>query len=115
AAVCGVLGCSLPPWREPSAYVLLERDVRPHPEAEGALRITASFRNDAAWPQPWPEVVVTLLDVDNRPLGARAFQPVEYLGSAPPSALVDAGQGGVIRVDVLEPGPGAVGFSFDFR
>lgn len=115
SAACTVLRCSLPPWHEPAAFVLLERDVRPHPDAPGALRITASFRNTAAWPQAWPEVVLTLSDIDGRPLGARAFGPVEYLGDRPPSPFVASGQGGVIRMDVLEPGPGAVGFSFDFR
>ena len=59
--------------------------------------------------------MLTLSDVDDRPLGARAFQPAEYLGSTPTAALVEAGQGAVIRMDVLEPGPGAVGFSFVFR
>lgn len=115
AGACSLLRCSLPPWREPSAFVLLERDVRPHPGTAGALRITASFRNDAAWAQAWPDVVLTLSDIDGRPLGARAFRPAEYLGAEPPSALLDSGAGAVIRMDVLEPGPGAVGFAFDFR
>jgi hypothetical protein len=115
AAACTVLRCNLPPWREPAGFVLLERDVRAHPEAADTLRITASFRNDAAWEQPWPEVVLTLSDVDGRPLGARAFTAAEYLGGEPPSPLLASGQGAVIRMDVREPGPGAVGFSFDFR
>lgn len=115
AGACALLRCSLPPWHEPSAFILLERDVRPHPEAADALRITASFRNDAAWAQAWPEVVLTLNDIDGRPLGKRAFTAAEYLDGAPPSALVESGQGAVIRMDVLEPGPGAVGFSFDFH
>ena len=37
---------------------------------------------------------------------------------APPdlhAALIDSGEGAVIRMDVLEPDAGAVGFSFDFR
>lgn len=115
AGACSVLRCSLPPWREPTAFTLLERDVRPHPGTPDALRIVASFRNDAAWAQPWPEVVLTLSDVDGRPLGARAFLPAEYLGGEPPAALLESGEGAVIRMDVLEPAPGAVGFSFDFR
>lgn len=115
AGTCAVLGCSLPAWREPSAFVLLERDVRPHPGAAGTLRITASFRNEAAWAQPWPEVVLVLSDVDGRPLGTRAFTATEYLGSAPPSALLASGQGAVIRMDVLEPAAGTVGFAFEFR
>ncbi|MEN1973030.1 DUF3426 domain-containing protein [Luteimonas sp. MJ204] len=115
ARACELLRCSLPPWREPAAFVLLERDVRPHPQAANALRIAASFRNDAAWPQPWPGIVLTLSDIDGRPLGTRAFTAAEYLGGEPPSELLGSGQGAMIRMDVLEPGPGAVGFAFDFH
>ena len=115
SGVCSVLRCSLPPWHEPAAFTLLERDVRPHPQAANVLRITASFRNDAAWAQDWPEVVLTLSDLDGRPLGVRAFAAADYLGGAPATPLVGSGEGAVIRMDVLEPGPGAVGFSFDFR
>lgn len=114
ARACAVLRCSLPPWREPAAFSLLERDVRPHPELPGVLRITASFRNDAAWPQAWPRVVLTLTDIDGRPLGARAFGPEEYLAAAP-EGLLAPGDGAVVRLDVREPGPGAVGFAFDFH
>lgn len=115
ARTCALLRCTLPPWREPAAFALLERDVRPHPQRADTLRITASFRNNAAWPQPWPEVVLTLSDVDGRPLGTRAFAPDEYLGQAPDGALIDSGAGAVIRMDVREPGRGAVAFMFDFR
>ncbi|MBB6598377.1 DUF3426 domain-containing protein [Luteimonas sp. MC1825] len=115
ARTCALLRCSLPPWREPAAFALLERDVRPHPQRADTLRITASFRNNATWPQAWPEVVLTLSDVDGRPLGTRAFAPAEYLGQAPENALVDSGAGAVIRMDVREPGRGAVAFMFDFR
>jgi hypothetical protein len=115
ARTCALLRCTLPPWREPSAFALLERDVRPHPQRGDTLRITASFRNNAAWPQPWPEVVLTLSDVDGRPLGTRAFAPAEYLGQAPDAALIESGAGAVIRMDVREPGRGAVAFTFDFR
>src|SRR5690606_9281435 len=50
---CGVLGCSLPPWHEPSAFSMVQRSVRPS-GAAGALRVDATFRNDARWAQPWP-------------------------------------------------------------
>src|SRR5690606_18341094 len=81
----------------------------------GALRITASFGTDAAWAQAWPDVVLTLSDIDGRPLGTRAFTAAEYLDGAASSALLDSGQGAVIHMDVLEPGPGAVSFAFDFN
>lgn len=115
AQLCATLRCELPPWREPSAFALLERDVRPHPEVPGALRVTATFRNDARWPQPWPQVVLTLSDVDGRAVGARAFDAGEYLGTKPTQNELSSGQTGTIRMDILEPAPHVVAFAFDFR
>jgi len=115
AQLCATLRCGLPPWREPSAFALLERDVRPHPDVPGALRVTATFRNDARWPQPWPQVVLTLSDVDGRTVGARAFDAAEYLGAAPTQNELASGQTATIRMDVLEPAPRVVAFAFDFR
>ena len=28
--LCSVAGCTLPPWREPDAFTMIERDVRAH-------------------------------------------------------------------------------------
>ena len=50
--LCDALPCTLPPWREPAAFTLLERDVRPDPKRPGVLHVSAGFRNDARWAQP---------------------------------------------------------------
>lgn len=113
--LCGVLRCSLPPWREPAAFALLQRDVRPHPTVPGALRVTATFRNDARWPQPWPSLLLTLSDLDGRSAGARAFVAREYLGAAPTRSGLASGQSATIAMDVVEPAPRIVAFTFDFR
>lgn len=115
AQLCGVLRCSLPAWREPMAFALLDRDVRPHPDVPGALHVSASFRNDARWAQPWPEVVLSLSDVEGRTVGARAFAATEYLGATPTQKVLASGQTATIRMDVLEPAPRIVAFTFDFR
>lgn len=115
ATACNVLGCSLPPWREPTAFNLLDRDVRPHPARKGVLQVSASFRNDAAWPQPWPEMVLTLSDVDGGEIAARGFTAAEYLGAPPGEDALASGQAATIRMEVLEPSPRAVAFAFDFR
>ncbi len=114
AAACGLLGCEVPPWREPSAIVLVSRDVRPHPDAGNALRVRASFRNDARWPQAWPRLLLTLSDVDGRAVAARAFEPVEYLGSTPGSPMA-TGQTADIELDIHEPSVATVSYAFDFR
>lgn len=112
AAVCGVLRCSLPPWREPAAFVLIDRDVRAHPKKSGVLRVTATFRNDARWAQPWPRLQLILSDIDGNPVAARVFTVREYLGAAPQQSLLASGQTASIAMDVVEPAARSVAFDF---
>ncbi len=115
ASACGALRCALPPWRDPGAFAMLRRDVRQHPYMPGALRVDATFRNNARWAQPWPELVLTLSDVDGRALGMRAFSPQEYLDKKVTQKEIASGQNATIRLEVMEPAAGVVSFSFDFR
>lgn len=114
-SACEALHCSVPPWREPGAFAMLGRDVRQHPYMPGALRVDATFRNNARWAQPWPELVLTLSDVDGRALGMRTFSPQEYLGKKVTQKEIASGQSVAIRMEVMEPAAGVVSFSFDFR
>jgi hypothetical protein len=114
-AVCGVLGCSLPAWHEPDAFRVTNREVRPHPGAPGVLLVTTSFRNDARWPQAWPLMEVALHDLDGQALGLRRFEPAEYLGSPPASAMIAPGQSAIATLEIVDPGKRAVAFTFDFH
>jgi hypothetical protein len=114
-AACGVLGCSVPAWREPAAFGMLSRDVIAVPGRPGVLRVQASFRNDAAWPQPWPALVLALSDANGRQLGVRRFLPRDYLGDAPKEALLAPGQATQLAFDIVEPAPGVVAFDFRFE
>ena len=115
ATLCNVFGCTLPVWREPDALKLLALDVRPHPSQPGVLRATATLRNDARWSQAWPELVLTLSDIDGRALGARAFDADEYLGSTATHDGLASGQSAMVAIDVLEPAGGAISYSLDIR
>lgn len=112
---CGALGCSVPAWREPGAFSMLSRDVIAVPGRPGVLRVQASFRNDAAWPQPWPALVLALSDTEGRQLGMRRFLPRDYLGDAPKQALLIPGQATQLAFDIVEPAPGVVAFDFRFE
>lgn len=114
-SACNALGCTLPPWREPSAFTMLARDVIAAPERPGVLRVQASFRNDARWPQPWPTLALTLADMNGRPLGARRFLPEQYFGDAPHAPELAPGQAGQIAFDIVEPAPSVVAFDFRFE
>ena len=110
--VCGVLRCQLPAWRQPDAFSMLDRKVRP--AAPGTLRVDATFRNDARWAQPWPALQLALADADGRTLGSGVFAPEQYLGHAP-DALLSPGQSAQVTFVVQEPAPGTEAFSFQFH
>lgn len=112
---CAVLGCDLPPWREPAAYTMLARSVQPAGES-GVLSVEASFRNDARWPQPWPALLLSLSDVRGQPVAQRTFMPEEYRGDGAATATQLApGQSANVQFDVVEPTPRIVAFTFEFR
>lgn len=112
AATCTALMCELPPWREPMAFTMLARNVELS-GAPGVLAVTASFRNDARWPQPWPALRLSLSDVDGIPVATRVFEPADYRGDA--TGLLAPGQSANVRFEVVEPSSEIVAFTFDFR
>lgn len=113
--VCDALSCTLPPWREPAAFTLLDRDVRPDARRPGVLHVSAGFRNDARWSQPWPTLLLTLSDADGRVAGTRAFRPQEYLAAPATQNSLASGQSANVSFDVVEPTRNVVAFTFDFR
>lgn len=114
-AICDVTGCSVPAWREPGAFAMLARDVIAVPGRPGVLRVQASIRNDARWPQPWPALRLSLADASGRVLGARRFAPIDYLARAPGTATLAPGQAAQLAFDIAEPGAGVVAFDFRFE
>ncbi|MBO9880492.1 DUF3426 domain-containing protein [Xanthomonas sp. D-109] len=116
AGVCQVLRCSVPAWREPAAFTMLSREVRPLPGHAGTLQVQATFRNDARWAQAWPLLQLSLADADGRTIGSRVLRPQEYLGRARPDSVTLApGQSAQIAFQVREPAAETAAFSFDFH
>ena len=115
ASACRALGCTLPAWREPAAFAMLARDVIVVPGRSGVLRVQASIRNDARWPQAWPVLALSLSDANGRLLGARRFQPLEYLGRTQQPVLRGSGQAAQLAFDIVEPAAGVVAFDFRFE
>lgn len=112
--VCGVLGCTLPPWRQPTAWTMLSREVVPAPDQPGVLEVTAAFRNDARWPQRLPVLALALTDRHGQVIAARGFTPDEYRPQDA-SATLDSGQATQAAFRVHEPDEDIVAFSFEFH
>lgn len=114
-AACGVLGCHLPMARDLDQLELTSREVRRHPSVAGALLISATVHNQAAFRQPWPVISIKLSNLDNQPVAMRRFRPAEYLHDPaarrqglPPDASV------ALVFEVLDPGQNAIAFQFGF-
>ena len=95
-----------------SAYQLRQWGVTGDPAANGTLRVRASIMNVAAQLEPYPLLRVTLADRFGTRVGAREFEPAEYLGRTPapmlaPGERVDA------TLNILDPGKDAEGFEID--
>jgi len=115
AGLCSVLRCSVPAWREPTAFSMLSRDVRPVPGQAGALQVQASIRNDARWAQAWPSLRLSLSDADGRVIGTNVFAPADYLDRAmDPATTLEPGQSAQISFRVREPAASTVAFTFEF-
>ena len=113
--LCAALRCELPAWRQPQAFRVLAREIRPHPQRPGVLLLTATFRNDAAYAQAWPRLEVNLGDLDGQSLGLRRFAPREYLGAEPTSSRIEPGQAANASLAIVAPGKRALAFGLDFH
>jgi len=113
---CNWLGCTPPPVRDLADLQLLSRDVRPHPRVPGALLISATVRNNAAFTQPYPVVSITLSDLDENRIAMRRFRPATYIPDAGTRAAgLAPGATAALMFEVKDPGRHAVAFQFGFQ
>jgi predicted Zn finger-like uncharacterized protein len=108
----GAFGVAMPSAANLSAYQLRQWGVTGDPDANGTLRMRASILNTAGQAQPYPLLRVTLANRFGNRVGARDFEPAEYIGKPvthplAPGERVDA------TLDILDPGNDAEGFEID--
>ena len=113
--LCSLVGCTPPPRRAPSRFSVLERNIAPEPEQPGVLAMRVSFRNDADFPQPLPDIQLSLYDSEEKLLARRLLHPRESLFPAPADDTQVA-PGSTVRVDLQleDPGRRATGFKLEF-
>jgi predicted Zn finger-like uncharacterized protein len=112
--VCDTAGCTLPPLRDPHAIEMVDRNVQSHPQYQGALLITATLVNQASFAQPYPEVELSMTDLDQKRVAVRRFLPAEYLDNGKARGLIPSGASVRLKLEIADPGQEAVGFEFDF-
>ena len=82
-SACAVLDCEIPLPRHVELVSIEASDLQVDPTQGGALTLTATLKNRAAYAQAWPLLEITLTDVQDNAVLRRVLQPAEYL---PPKA-----------------------------
>ncbi len=114
--LCSKLPCRYTSRTDVGRIKLLSRDIRVHPSAQNALLITATMVNRAGFPQPYPDIQITLSDLSGEVVAQRRFSPREYLGREPsPFLRMQVGKPVKIALEVIDPGKDAVNFEFTFH
>lgn len=108
------LGLTLRPDWNLHAYEVRQWGVIADPSQPGTLKVRASVKNLADFPQPYPLLKLVLEDRWGDQVRAREFEPSEYLDptSAPDRMLAPAQQTNA-SIAIVDPGPDAEGFRFD--
>ncbi len=111
-SVYEALGVKVQPPVNLSAYQLRQWGVTGDPSVAGTLRVRASILNTSALLQPYPLLRVTLANRFGTHVGARDFEPGEYLGR-PTQRLMTPGERADATLDIHDPGTDAEGFEID--
>ncbi|MBK8164284.1 MAG: DUF3426 domain-containing protein [Gammaproteobacteria bacterium] len=114
--LCTYAQCEIPLLRDPARVRIAGRDIRRHPETEGALRVMLTLENEAAHVQAYPIIQLSFFDVRDRLLARRRFTPQEYLSvTVNPALGMPVRQPVQTMIDIVDPGPDAVNFEFLLR
>lgn len=112
--IYGALGLSLRPDWNLHAYEVRQWGVIADPSAPGTLKVRASVKNLADFPQPYPLLKLVLEDRWGDQVRAREFEPAEYLDpTTAPNRMLAPAQQSNASIAIVDPGPDAEGFRFD--
>lgn len=86
--MCVPLKCTIDLPKNIAFIAIDDSDIQEDADFLGALRFTSTLQNLADFRQAYPNIELTLTDLDDQPLLRRVFKPIDYL---PPSRNIDDG------------------------
>ena len=111
AEACAVAGCTLPPKVDANLLRGTNLVVRSHPRFDNALVVDALLFNEASWPQPFPELELTFVDLQGQPVAQRRFHADEYLRGELAGAVAMPIRTPVhVSLEIVDPGRKAVSY-----
>ena len=112
--LCSVVGCTVPPFRDNKLLHSGSVVMRVHPTRPDVLLIDAQIVNEAPYPQPFPDVLVEILDKSGATLSSRVFTPMDYRrGELATMPLVPTQRPLQLSLQVFKPSNASVNFRFE--
>lgn len=113
---CNYLSCNLPPYTEIGAIRSDNLVVRSHPTEDNALTVSLNFRNTAAFPQPFPVLILSFNSATNAIIALREFAPTEYLSEGLQNiSLMPVMSPVQVELEIIDPGADALNYTVAFR
>ncbi len=95
--VCERIGCSIDLPKKIALILIDDSDIQEDAEHAGVMRLSTTLINQAGFYQAYPNLELTLTDVEDKPKLRRTFKPIEYLPAKTDIALGLAA-GAVVKV-----------------
>ena len=112
--LCEVLPCAERQFSSTDQLRLTERNVFTHPVVSNALMVTGSFTNQAPFAQKMPDLLISLFDIQGRPIANRLFKPYEYLLEDRNRSTISPQAPVQFRLEIVDPGTDALTYEFEF-
>lgn len=111
---CHLLGCELPKIQNTQQMATQLFTVQSHPQYNGALLVETLLLNKATYAQPFPDILLTFKDLNERIIASRRFTPSQYL-SGEMAGISDMPEKTPIHIalEIVDPGAEAVSFTIN--
>lgn len=112
---CRFTGCTIN-LRDIDQITATSLIIQSHPTAHGALKVTLTLENHAAFRQPFPGLLLVFEDINGQAMASRTFTPESYLrGKLREIRLMPVNQPLYLELEILDPGEKAQSYSLILR
>jgi predicted Zn finger-like uncharacterized protein len=113
---CSYVGCELPDFTDIDSIRSENLTVQTHPNVANGLMVNTIIRNNSAFEQAFPIMILSFNSADNTVIALREFSSDEYLDPALRAVQAMPVRTPVqIELAILDPGPEAVNYTLAFR
>ncbi len=109
--VCHILGCSIELPKKIDLIVIDDSDMQEDDTYLGVIHLSSTLINRANFAQAYPNIEVTLTDIDDKPKLRRIFKPTDYLANQAETLKgMAAGQEVKMKLVISAEGLSAAGY-----